>query len=124
MLLEKVSSIRVSCEDTEKHRSYAELCNNFGHTFEGIACGGERMVVNEENGTQTVNRPPGIAVRGTRTSRKWKKWHQKVASKGGDHRRQNGGQVRTSLRTYCIVRTCKKGSNVNSSITSIEVYYV
>ena len=50
-IVREVSSIRVSCEDNEKHRdTHSDLCDNFGHTFEGIACGGERMVVNEENG--------------------------------------------------------------------------
>jgi len=48
----------VSCEDTEKHRdTHSDLCDNFGHTFEGVACDGERMVV---NGTRK-SRPHGIA---------------------------------------------------------------
>jgi hypothetical protein len=52
-VVREVSSIRVSYEDTEKHRdTHSELRDNFGHRFEGIACGGERMVANEENGTQ------------------------------------------------------------------------
>ena len=46
----------MSCEDAENHSdTHSDLCDNFGHTFEGITCGGERMVVNEQNGTQTVN---------------------------------------------------------------------